>query len=355
MSTGRRPISSAGSSPQQASRFSGLRGRPSQQPSASTSRQGSGQLPLDDRSASASQPGSGLPQQAGSTTPLQSSPAQSLSNSLLRPQSSQPPLLKPQGSLPQWQSNIAYSPQSSVTSQQSNRAAGVPLSILTQQGSTPLVQQSSTQGIRFTSTPRLVADPSIGSEAANVPGGMAYEGTLQQPEGSQQHPAIEYSANAGTYLYEPRLQVRQPHSGDPFGSSVGQTSDFTTQGNVPQPQGSAEQPQGYLLQPQGSIAQPSSSINPLVQQSSAASQQTEAGSSTAPGGLRGQLQQGSLQEPRTVSDIQRQSWFQDGLSNDAQDPNLHNPRCVLAYKCTSLFFAPHFPVAQGNNQISRTS
>ncbi|KAL3142179.1 hypothetical protein ABBQ38_002532 [Trebouxia sp. C0009 RCD-2024] len=320
MSTGRRPMPSTGSSPQQASRLSGLRGRASQQPSASSSRQGSGQMPFDARSASTSNPGLGSLQQGGTIPPSQRSPSQSLTSSRLRTQGSQPPLLKPQGS-PEWQSNIAYSPLNSITSQQSNKVAGVPLSVLTQQGSTPLMQQSSTQGIRFTSTPRLGAAQSVGSAAGDVPGGMAYEGTsplpqaILQHEGSQQQPTGDF-----------RLGVHQPEPHDPGGSSAARTWDSATQGNLLQPQGSADQPQGYQLQPQGSAAQPSLRGAPLAQQSSAAAQQTEAAGVTTPGGLRGQLQQSRLQEPRTISDMQRQSWFQNGLNDDGQDPNLHNPR-----------------------------
>ena len=291
MSTGRRPLSSAGSSPQQASRFSGLRGRASHQPSASTSRQGSDQLPSDARSAPNGNPGLGPPQQAGSTPLSQRSPSQSLSSSLLRPQGSQPPLLKPQGS-PEWQSNIAYSPQSSVTSQTSNTAAGVSLSLLTQQDGTQLEQQSSTQGIRFTSTPRLGAAQSVESAAGIGPDGMAFEGSSPLPQAVLQQP----------------------------------------QGIQQQPSGSATQ--GNMLQPQGSAAQPLPPIAPLAHQSSAASQQTEAASGTTAGGaLRGQLQQSRLQEPRTVSDMQRQGWFQNGLYDDGQDPNLHNPRWVFRSSC----------------------
>lgn len=317
MSTGRRPMPSAGNSPQEASRFSGLRGRAGQQPSASSSRQGSWQMRSDARSVPASNPGLGSPQQGGSTAPSQRSPSQSLSSSLLRPQGSQPPLLKPQGS-PEWQSNIAYSPQSSVTSQQSNKAAGVPLNVLTQQGSTPIMQHSLTQGIRFTSTPRLGAAQSVASAAGHVPGGMAYEGTsllpqaiLQQHEGSQQQPRGMF-----------KLEVHRPEPHDLAGSNAVGAWDSTTQGN--------------LLQPKGSAAHPSLPSAPLAQQSSAASQQTEAAGGTTPGALRGQLQQSGLQEPRTISDMQRQSWFQNGLNDDGQDPNLHNPRWVLRYKCVSV-------------------
>ena len=331
MSTGRPPKFSAGSSPQQASRFSGLRGRASQQPSVSSSRQGSGQLrqPYDDRTASGSRQGSGLLESTLSSQRFQS---QSLSGSMLRPQSSQPLLLRPQSSQPEWQSNIAYSPQSSVTSQQSNTALTFPLRPLSQQGSTPLMQQASTQGIRFTSTPRLGTNQSVESGAVTEPGAMANEGSLQQPqanlqplEGSQQQLAAGSSAQAEIiYTSQPTLQVRLPQSDGALESSHAQPPDFATQ--------------GYLPHPQGDAAQPSSSSTPLAQHSSAASQQAEALSSTPQGGLIRQMQQGRLQEPRTMSDMQREGWFQNDVYDDGQDPNLHNPRCgqTPEQNCTAL-------------------
>ena len=336
MSSGRPPKFGAGSSPQQASRFSGLRGRASQQPSASTSRQGSGQLlqPSDDRTAPASRQGSDLLRQPGSTLSSPQSHPQLLSNSMLRPQSSQSPLLRPQGSQPEWQSNIAYSPQSSVTSQQSNTAPGFLQSVLTSQGSTPLMQQSSTQGIKFTSTPRLGADPNGTLGLTLLPGGMTLEGRSQQPqstlqplEGSQQQPATDSSAQTGPeYTSHPKLQVRLPQSDNPSASDAAQTSDSATQ--------------GYLPPPQGSAAQPSSSSIPLTQQSSATSQQIATPSSAQQGGLRGQMQHSRLQEPRTMSDMQREGWFQNDVYDDGQDPNLHNPRCFPIDPDQSAYSSP---------------
>lgn len=319
MSTGRPPKFGAGSSPQQASRFSGLRGRASQQPSASSSRQGSGQLrqPYEDRTADSRQ-GSGV---LGLTLSSQQDQSQSLSSSMLRPQSSQPPLLRPQSSQPEWQSNIAYSPQSSVTSQQSNTVPAFPLRALSQQGSTPLMQQTSPQGIRFTSTPRLGNKQSVESGVVYEPGAMAHEGTLQQPqaglqplEGSQQQAAAASSEQSGPmYTSQPKLQVRLPQSDDASGSEAARPLHSATQ--------------GYLLQPQGDAAQPSSSSLLPAQTSSAASQQAEALNSTPQGGLRAQTLQGRLQEPRTMSGMQREGWFQNDVYDDGQDPNLHNPRC----------------------------
>ena len=331
MSTGRPPKFGAGSSPQQASRFSGLRGRASQQPSDSSSRQGSGQLrqAYDDRTASDSRPGSGL---LGSTLSSQRFQPQSLSGSMLRPQSSQPLLLRPQSSQPEWQSNIAYSPQSSVTSQQSNTALAFPLRPLSQQGSTPVMQQTSTQGIRFTSTPRLGTNQRVESGTVNEPSVIATEGSLQQPqaslqplEGSQQQVAAASSLHAEPiYTSQPKLQVRLLQSDDASGSVAAQPSDSAAQ--------------GYLPQPQGDAAQPSSSSMPLAQHSSAASQQAQTLSSTPQGGLTRQMQQGRLQEPRTMSDMQREGWFQNDVYDDGQDPNLHNPRCGQRPEqdCTAL-------------------
>ena len=335
MSSGRPPKFGAGSSPQQASRFGGLRGRASQQPSASTSRQGSGQLqqPFDDRTAlDYSRQGSGL---LGSALSSQRSRSQLLSGSMLRPQSSQPPLLRPESSQPEWQSNIAYSPHSSVTSQQSNTARASPARPLPQQASTPLTQQTSTQGIRFTSTPRLGTNQRVESGVVYGPGAMAHEGRLQQPqaslqplEGSQQQVAAESSSHAEPmYTYQPKLHVRLPQSDDASESVAAQPSDSATLGHLPQPQGNA--------------APPSSSNMPLAQHSSAASQQAEALSSTPQGGLRGQMQQGRLQEPRTMSDMQREGWFQNDVYDDGQDPNLHNPRCGQRLdKIVQLSLAP---------------
>lgn len=312
MSSGRPLRFGTGSSPQQASRFSGTRGRASQQPSPSTNRQGSGQLqqPYGDRAASDSR--------QGSTLGSQRSQPQSLSASMLRPQASS----QPQSSQPEWQSNIAYSPQSSVTSQHSNTAFAFPPQTLAQQDSTPLMQQSSssTQGIRFTSTPRLGTSQSVESASAFPPSGQALEGSLQQPqaiflppESSQQQLAAEFSAQAGpVFTSQPRLQVRLPQTDGASGSGAAQRSDSATQGYQPQPQGGA--------------AQPSPSSMPLAQHASAASQQAEALSGTPQGGLRGPMQQSRFQEPRTVSDMQREGWFQNDVYDDGQDPNLHNPR-----------------------------
>ena len=318
MLAGRPPKFAGGSSLQQTSRFSGLRGRASQQPSASSTRQGSGQLqqPYDYRSTSDSRQVSGL---LGSTLISHRSPSQSLSGSMRGPQSSQPPVLRPQSSQPEWQSNIAYSPHSSVTSQQSNTALAFPLRALSQQGSTPSMQHTSTQAIRFTSTPRLGTNHRIESGFPYEPGAMATEGSLQQPqaglqpfEGSQQQAAAASSAQAeAMYTSQPKLQVRLPQSDDVSSPSATQS---------------------YLLQPQGDAAQPSSSSVPLAQHPSAASQQAEALISTPQGGLRDQMLQGRMQEPRTMSDMQREAWFQNDVCDDGQDPNLHNPRCGQRHK-----------------------
>ena len=332
LSTGRPPRFGAGSSPQQASRFSGLRGRASpQQSSAATSRQGSGQLrqPSDDsRSVPASGQGSGLLYQAGSVL---SSQPQLPASSALRLQSLQAPSVSPQASNLQWQSNMAYSPQNSATSQHSNPAFNFSRTANGQQAGSSHDQQSYSQAVTFTSTPRLRAGQT-GTPAALLSGGMVHEGSLQQPgqgslqqsQGSlQQPPVISQTSSEPLYTSQPRLQA-----------SGGEQGYLQPQpGTSVQTQDNSIQPLFTSMQPQGSIELPSTSSIPLAQQTSGASQQAETSSSTPQGA---QAHQDRLQQPRTYSGVQRQGWFQNDTYDDAQDPNLHGPRYCHSLVCYCL-------------------
>ena len=197
------------------------------------------------------------------------------------------------------------------------------------------MQQGSSQGVTFTSTPRLLAGQSS-SPALLSSGGMLHEGSLQQPEqgssqqsqgSSQQAPVISPPSSEPFYTSQPRLQASEA-------SEQGYLQLQT--GSSIQMQGNSIQRQISSMQPQGSTELPSTSSLPLAQQSSGVSQQAEASSSTLQGA---QAQQARLQQPRTYSGVQRQGWFQNDLYDDAQDPNLHGPRyChsqVIADCCRS--------------------
>ena len=322
MTSGRPSKFSAGSSPQQASRFSGLRGKASpQQPSAPSSRQGSGQLrrPPDDRPAQSSGQASEQLHQANNVLSSQSSQPQLLSTSALRPQGLQAQVLQPQGSALQWQSNMAYSPQHSVTSQNGSAPFDFPRSTLAPQGSPVLMQQSSIQGVAFTDTPRFPASQGSDVDPSSALGSVLQHGSLQQPQSSVQQGAVaSHSPSEPFYSSLPILQA----------------SESADQSHPLLPQDTPDEPQSSIVQTQDSSAMlqsPAPSLstysNALAHESSAASLQAEASSvPTGPERLQGRLQQ-----PRTSSGMHRQGWFQNEEYDDAADPSLHNPRYCCMY------------------------
>ena len=318
MSSSRPPRSGSGTNPQQASRFSPLRPRagmqqPSSRASSMSSRQSSGQLQQTGRAISTQ--GSQPQWQSSSGLSPQRSHPQTLSTSGLSAQSSQlggNSVLSPHSS-PQWQSNSIYSPHSSLTQQQSNSAFR-PQSLASQQQNDAAEQQVSIPGVTLTSSPRFPVQGT--TEDGTVSGShadLAPEGTLQQPLQHSQEPSQI------TFSSQPRLQVQLPsHPGS-----------NQTLGSV---QGAVPNPEDNMKQPEGSFA-PS-----LGQQASTASQQASTSTPQNVAGISGH--QGRLQQPRTSSGMQRQGWFQDELCDDAQDPNLHNPRFAPSVSTTETYAQP---------------